>query len=153
MKFFVVLIILFSSLLFADDATHSSYESAIKDYKGKIVYLDFWASWCGPCRKSFPWMNKMQTEYGSENFSVVSVNLDSDKELAEKFLVQTPANFPIVYDPNGDIASELKLKGMPSSFLINTRGKIISTHVGFTAEKKERYEQEILKLLGKQQND
>ncbi len=123
------------------------YSDAIKPYKGKVVYLDFWASWCAPCRKSFPWMNDLKNKFDNDKFVVVSVNLDADKKLAERFLSQVPANFSITYDPNGDLAGELQLKGMPSSFLINTEGKIVSAHMGFTEKKKLRYEQEIKELL------
>lgn len=152
MKLAVMFLMLFSSSSYADD-NPQTYEDVIKEYKGKVVYLDFWASWCAPCRKSFPWMNEMQTKYDNNKFTVVSINLDSNKELAKAFLLKTPANFPIVYDPEGNIASELKLKGMPSSFLINADGKIISAHMGFTAEKKIRYEQEVIELLQRKSHD
>lgn len=143
----VVLLIFLSPLLYGNDDTPFTYSDVIKNYEGKVVYLDFWASWCAPCRKSFPWMNELKSKFDSDQFVVVSVNLDADEKLAEKFLSQTPANFPIIYDPKGDLASELKLKGMPSSFLINAEGKIMSAHMGFTEKKKLRYEQEIRELL------
>lgn len=146
MRLVTALLLLFSSLLYASDEPQT-YESVIKEYKGKVVYLDFWASWCTPCRKSFPWMNEMQEKYSGKAFSVVSINLDANKKLAKDFLMKTPANFPIVYDPDGDIASEMQLQGMPSSFLIDTDGKILSAHMGFTDKKKAHYEQEIIEQL------
>jgi len=143
----VVLLIFLSPLLYGNDDNPFTYSEVIKNYEGKVVYLDFWASWCAPCRKSFPWMNELKSKFNSDQFVVVSVNLDADEKLAEKFLSQVPANFPIIYDPQGDLASELQLKGMPSSFLINTDGKIVSAHMGFTEKKKLSYEQEIRELL------
>jgi thiol-disulfide isomerase/thioredoxin len=131
----------------AKDNNPLKYEDVIKKYKGSVVYLDFWASWCTPCRKSFPWMNAMQQKYGDKNFQVVSVNLDTERSLADKFLAKTPANFTILYDPDGSLASELKLKGMPSSFLINAQGQIINAHVGFNDKKKIKYEQQIKQSL------
>ena len=131
----------------ASDAPKLTYDAIAKQNIGHVVYLDFWASWCTPCRKSFPWMNEMQKKYGHQNFKVVSVNVDSDKQLAQQFLVDTPANFSVLYDPNGDLASEMQLKGMPSSFLINAKGVVISAHVGFNDEKKINYEQEIQHLI------
>lgn len=131
----------------AQDTPSLSYKKVIEEYKGKVIYLDFWASWCTPCRKSFPWMNAMQQKYGAQNFTVVSINLDTEANLAEQFLASTPANFTILYDPEANLATELKLKGMPSSFIINQKGEIVSAHVGFTDDKKVKYEQEIKQLL------
>ena len=68
-------------------------------YKGKVVYLDFWASWCVPCRLSFPWMNELQQEYAGKGFTVVAVNMDHDGAAAQQFLSQMPASFKIVFDP------------------------------------------------------
>ncbi len=63
------------------------------DFKGRVVYVDFWASWCAPCKQSFPWMNEMQAKYGARGFSVVGINVDQKREDADKFLVSTPAKF------------------------------------------------------------
>jgi thiol-disulfide isomerase/thioredoxin len=116
-------------------------------YQGKLVYLDFWASWCAPCRRSFPWMNQMLARYGERGFAIVSVNVDTEQELAEKFLSETPASFPVVYDPDGTIAARWELLGMPSSFLIGPNGEVISRHVGFRSDSLETYEAEIRRLL------
>lgn len=140
-------LILFITHAQAKDSTSLQYKDVIKQYKGDVIYLDFWASWCTPCRKSFPWMNKIQQKYADKNFKVISINLDAEPNLAEQFLASTPANFTILYDPDGNLAQELQLKGMPSSFIINAEGKIVSAHVGFTDKKKIKYEQEIEQLL------
>ena len=79
-------------------------EQALLEHQGKVVYIDFWASWCVPCRKSFPWMNAIQEKYKQQGFTVVSINLDANKALAEKFLLEMPASFPVIYDPKGKIA-------------------------------------------------
>lgn len=123
------------------------YKDIAANNVGNVVYLDFWASWCVPCRRSFPWMNEMQKKYGNKNFKVISINVDTEKNLAEEFLVKNPANFSILYDPDGMLASEMKLKGMPSSFIINADGEVVSAHVGFTDKKKAFYEQEIQQLI------
>jgi len=116
-------------------------------HKGEVVYLDFWASWCGPCRKSFPWMNKIELEYKKQGFSVISVNLDTDKDLATKFLNEMPASFPVIYDPKGKIAKHFKIQGMPSSMLIGRDGKIKFRHTGFFTKKISLYQLEIQQLL------
>jgi len=102
--------------------------------KGKVVYLDFWASWCPPCRKSFPWMNEMEHRYGRQGLTVVAVNLDKDHELAAKFLNEVPAKFTVAYDPQGKVAENYHVPGMPSSFIIDRNGKIQAMHIGFREE-------------------
>ena len=76
-------------------------ELILAEHKGDVIYLDFWASWCVPCRKSFPWMNAIQKKYQSQRFTVISVNVDANDELAQKFLKKTPASFAVIYDPKG----------------------------------------------------
>jgi len=130
-----------------EKTTVENFSAQIASHKGEVVYIDFWASWCGPCRKSFPWMNHMQTTYKSQGLKVISINLDNDKVLAEEFLANYPADFDVVYDPKGVLAQHFKLKGMPNSFIINKKGKLVSAHVGFTKKKQIEYEKEILELL------
>ncbi len=117
------------------------------DFKGRVVYVDFWASWCGPCKQSFPWMNEMQAKYGARGFSVVGINVDQKREDADKFLVSTPANFLIAYDTTGKVAETYQPKGMPTSFLIGADGKVRSVHVGFKDSNREELEREIQAAL------
>ena len=112
--------------------THGTLTLA--DLKGKVVYLDFWASWCPPCRKSFPWMNEMERRYGDKGLSVVAVNLDKRHNLAKKFLNEVPAKFTVAYDPQGKVAESYHVPGMPSSFIIDRFGKIQAVHIGFRDE-------------------
>ena len=127
--------------------SQTALEQALSEHQGEVVYLDFWASWCGPCRKSFPWMNDIQKQYQPQGFSVISINLDADKSLATKFLLQTPADFTVIYDPKGQIAKHFKIQGMPSSMLIGRDGQIKSSHTGFFTKKIPQYQQEIEALL------
>jgi len=141
-----ILLFIFTSTLASANST-DELEKTLNEARGQVVYLDFWASWCGPCRKSFPWLNAMQAKYKDQPFKVVSVNVDAEQALAEDFLKALPAHFPVIYDPKGKVAREFKLKGMPSSYLINKAGKIVSAHVGFIDNKKSTYEQEIVQLI------
>ena len=118
--------------------------------KGKVVYLDFWASWCKPCRKSFPWMSEMKTAYEAQGFEVVAINLDKERKLANKFLEGMNVNFIIAFDEVGDTATEYKLRGMPTSYLIGRDGKLYASHVGFREKDKAKMEVAIKELLSQQ---
>ena len=122
-------------------------EQLVSEHKGDVIYLDFWASWCGPCRKSFPWMNDIQAKYQGQGFTIISINLDANRALADKFLQEISANFAVVYDPKGKIAKHFNIQGMPSSILIGRDGLIKKSHAGFFNKKIPQYQQEIEELL------
>lgn len=111
---------------------------------GKLTYVDFWASWCGPCRKSFPWMNQMHRKYAAEGLEIVAVNLDQDGADAGAFLEQIPAAFGIAFDAAGASASRYGVKGMPTSFLVGADGKVLEVHTGFR-EKDARLLEEMIR--------
>lgn len=121
---------------------------SLANLKGQVVYLDFWASWCTPCRASFPWMNEMQDRYAKQGLKIVAVNLDSEEGMAEKFISATHPNFTIAFDPKGTVAEEYKVMGMPSSYLIDRQGKIHSSHIGFRTKDRATLEQNIVEMLG-----
>lgn len=143
---FIVLLTSFNTIASENNAI-TTFEQSLKANQGKVIYVDFWASWCKPCRKSFPWMNEIQKKYQQDGFTVISINLDSDKANAEAFLATLPANFPVIYDPKGLLAKKFKLPGMPSSFLLDKNGELKSSHVGFNSQDTKKYEQEIAQLL------
>ncbi len=119
----------------------------ISQYKGKVVYVDFWASWCLPCRKSFPWMQAMQAKYMDKGLQIVAVNLDEVSGDANSFLSDFDMNFEIVYDPKGSLAEHFEVKGMPTTLLFDANGDLHSRHIGFKAGKKSEYESAFVKLL------
>jgi len=106
-------------------------ELNLAQYKGKVVYVDFWASWCVPCRHSFPWMNKMHNELTDKGLVVIGVNLDEERTAADSFLKSIPADFKVIYDPKGDLATKYNVKGMPSAYIFDRSGKLVKTHIGF----------------------
>ena len=110
---------------------------------GKLTYVDFWASWCGPCRKSFPWMNQMHHKYAAEGLEIVAVNLDQDGADAGAFLEQIPAEFGIAFDATGASAALYGVKGMPTSLLVSSDGKVLEVHTGFNEKDVEGLEQMI----------
>lgn len=119
----------------------------LSKYKGKVVYLDYWASWCGPCKVSFPYMQQLSQKYGEKGFVVVTVNVDKSRAKADNFLVKNKITLPVVYDPNGATAKALSVKDMPTSFLIGRDGRIRHVHKGFFAAKKAEYQSHITELL------
>jgi cytochrome c biogenesis protein CcmG, thiol:disulfide interchange protein DsbE len=120
----------------------------LEGLRGKVVYVDFWASWCGPCRKSFPWMAEMQRKYGPSGFTVVAVNVDKKRPDAERFLQATPAQFTVVYDPAGTTPSTWNVKAMPSSFVVDARGNVALVESGFRDENVPELEGKIKALVG-----
>lgn len=125
----------------------SSQPVSLSALRGKVVYVDFWASWCQPCRKSFPWMNSLQQRYRDQGLVVVGVNLDKSRELSDRFLHDVPAAFTVAYDPDGRAASAYHVKGMPSSYLIDRQGRIHSSHIGFRDDNTAPMEAAITSLL------
>lgn len=119
----------------------------IQNARGKVVLLDFWASWCTPCRKSFPWMNALQTKYGAQGLTIIAVNVDMEKQLAAEFLQAVPAQFRIEYDPKGALATQLNVAAMPTSFLLDRNGRIVRQHAGFREAQQAMREHEIEQLL------
>lgn len=115
--------------------------------KGKVVYVDFWASWCAPCRESFPWMNRMQSELGHDGLVIIAVNVDREHADAEQFLRSHAAQFRIVYDPQGRLPEKFGVRGMPTSFLIDRNGHIQSRHEGFFIKDSDALAQQVRTLV------
>ena len=120
----------------------------LSDLKGQTVYLDFWASWCGPCRQSFPWMNDMQSRYGAKGLTVLGINVDANVEDAQAFLAANPAKFALAFDSKGKAPASYGIKGMPTSLLIGPDGKVLWVHSGFKPEESAALEQKIRQALG-----
>jgi len=121
---------------------------SLERLRGKVVYVDFWASWCGPCRRSFPWMNEMHRKYGGKGLAIVAVNVDKKRADAERFLAQVPAEFTIVYDMPGTTPAAYAVKGMPSSYLIDAAGRIVAVEQGFRDERAAELEAQVRTMIG-----
>lgn len=119
----------------------------LEQYRGQVVVLDFWASWCGPCRKSFPWLNQMQAKYADQGLVIIGINVDAERDAANRFLQKYPSQFRIVYDPDGGFASQYEIVGMPSSVILDRQGKVVNSHQGFREKKREHYENIIKQYL------
>lgn len=131
----------------AFDLPGTSGQVRLADLRGKLVYVDFWASWCAPCKQAFPFLNEMQAKYGPRGFQVVGINVDAKRADADKFLATTPANFTLAFDAKGDTPKAYAVKGMPSSYLVAPDGRVIATHVGFKDEDRKALEEKIRAAL------
>jgi thiol-disulfide isomerase/thioredoxin len=119
----------------------------LESLTGKVVLLDFWASWCSPCLRSFPWMNELQQRHAGDGLVVVAVNLDQERALADDFLRKVPAAFRVEYDARGTIARQFGVQTMPASFLIDRRGQVRFRHAGFRDRQRPERERQIALLL------
>ena len=115
--------------------------------KGRVIYLDFWASWCKPCRQSFPFMNELHARYDNQVLVVIAINLDEEKKNAATFLQNYPADFLIAYDMNGDTPKKYGLTVMPSSWIIDRQGNIIRHDIGFKESDRDAIETTIRQTL------
>lgn len=120
---------------------------SLAESHGKVRYLDFWASWCAPCRVSIPAMVDLQAELGGEDFEILAINVDKRPEDALRFLERYPINYVNLSDPQGAVAAAYALPGMPTSFVVDRDGHITLMHAGFRRGDMEAIRAHILELL------
>lgn len=107
---------------------------SLDDYRGKVVYLDFWASWCPPCLESLPQLERLRGAFPADQFQIVAVNVDSKPAKAKKFLKRNPIGYPSASDPKGNLPKRYALKTMPTSYLIDRQGIVRYVHSGFSRD-------------------
>ena len=119
-------------------------------YRGKVVYLDFWASWCGPCLVAIPEIERMRSEFPEDQFQIIAINLDQAEKKALRFLEKNPIGYPSASDPKGRLPEKFGVDTMPTSYLIDRDGVIRYVHRGFSRGDGSRLREEIRALLGTQ---
>ncbi|MBY0292666.1 MAG: TlpA family protein disulfide reductase [Alphaproteobacteria bacterium] len=120
-----------------------------KNYKGKVMIVDFWASWCAPCKASFAAYNELLKKYASKELVIIGINIDNDKEKALEFLAENPASFHIAADPTKEVAEAYNLPTMPTAYIIGRSGDILYTHPGYHEGDLPEMEKEIEEALNK----
>ncbi|HEY6167620.1 MAG TPA: TlpA disulfide reductase family protein [Verrucomicrobiae bacterium] len=123
-------------------------EGRVPDLKGKVVLVDFCASWCGPCRASFPTMDDLHTRYAGKGLVILAVSVDEKRANFEAFVKRTPVQFAVVRDAQQKLVAAAHVETMPTSFLLDRKGNVRFVHSGFKGrETKQKYEQELASLL------
>jgi thiol-disulfide isomerase/thioredoxin len=119
----------------------------LEDYRGKVVYLDFWASWCAPCRVSLPLLEELRRQYQASGFEVIAVNVDENPEDALDFLKKYPVTYPIVRDPQQAVARLYDVPAMPTSYLIGRDGVVHAVKHGFKKNDMPKLNEAVAKLV------
>ena len=115
--------------------------------RGKVVYLDFWASWCGPCRLSFPQLEQLRLELGPRGFEVYAINVDENEADALRFLEELPVSYPVVRDGSGQTPGIYGILGMPTGYLLDRSGVVRKVHQGYKRSDGDKLREEIIKML------
>lgn len=153
-KLTAVALVLCSSLGFAaelapDFTLKSSGGENIRlaEQRGQVVMLNFWASWCGPCREEMPLLDAMNTKYGKMGFVLYGINVDADTADAKKVLEKVKVNYSILFDPESKLSELYKVEGMPFSVLIDKKGEIRYIHKGYVPGDEKKYAKYIMELV------
>jgi peroxiredoxin len=125
----------------------SGHNVSLAQYKGQVVMLNFWASWCGPCRQEMPLLESIYKKYNRLGFTLIGVNVEPDSNAANDWLKQTPVSFPILYDKESRVSKMYDVAGMPSTVIIDRAGKVRVLHRGYKPGDENEYLDSIRTLV------
>jgi peroxiredoxin len=128
-------------------ASSSGGQVSLAQYKGQVVMINFWASWCGPCRQEMPLLEGIYKKYRQMGFTLLGVNVEPDSQAASEWLKQTPVSFPILYDKDSKVSKLYDVAGMPSTVLIDRSGKLRMLHRGYKSGDENEYLDSIRALI------
>jgi peroxiredoxin len=120
---------------------------SLGQYKGQVVMLNFWASWCGPCRQEMPLLENIYKKYNKLGFTLIGVNVEPDSKAADEWLKQTPVSFPVIYDKDSQVSKLYDVAGMPSTVIIDRKGNIRVLHRGYKPGDENEYLDSIRTLV------
>ncbi|OOZ39548.1 redoxin [Solemya pervernicosa gill symbiont] len=119
----------------------------LSEYRGNVVMINFWASWCAPCRQEMPLIDALHQRYEKLGFTVLGINVDSDSSAAIKWLKEQPVSFPILFDSENSVSQGYQVAAMPSTVMVDRDGKIRFTHLGYQPGLEAEYQQQIRTLV------
>ena len=119
----------------------------LSELRGQVVMVNFWASWCGPCRQEMPLLEQLYQRYQPMGFTLLGVNVEEDSAAANKVLKEIPVSFPILYDNQNSVSENYQVRAMPSTFLIDRDGNIRYLHKGYQPGYEQDYQQQIRELV------
>lgn len=120
---------------------------SLADLRGEVVMINFWATWCGPCRQEMPHLEALHQRYNELGFKLLGVNVEADSRLSDKFLEETPVTFDILFDPKNDVSELYEVIAMPSTVLIDRQGNMRFIHHGYQPGYENEYQTQIRALL------
>ena len=128
-------------------ASRAGQDVSLAQYKGQVVMLNFWASWCGPCRQEMPLLESIYKKYNKMGFTMIGVNVEPDSNAANEWLKATPVSFPILYDRDSKVSKLYDVGGMPSTVIIDRTGKLRALHRGYKPGDENEYLDSIRTLI------
>lgn len=134
----------------APDFTLGSLEGSnlrLSEYQGRVVMINFWATWCGPCRQEMPLLDELYTQYQPLGFTILGVNVEEDPSKAKQLLKESPVNFPILYDDKSEVSKLYKVVAMPSTVLVDRDGNVRYLHQGYKPGYEESYQHQVRALI------
>ena len=154
---FLLMIIVFASYCYGDEVSGPAPDFTLKsnsgknlrlsDMKGNVVLINFWASWCGPCRQEMPKLDALFQKYERLGFTIYGVNVDKEPAKAQTLLKDIPVTFPILFDPDGTVSELYKVRAMPTTMIVDRAGNRRYLHLGYKAGEEEIYQDYVKKLL------
>jgi peroxiredoxin len=153
----IVVTLVFSAAVVAADVSGPAPDFTLKsrdgknvrlsELQGQVVMINFWASWCGPCRQEMPHLEDIHEEYADYGFTLLGINVDEKQELAEKLLAQIPVNFPILFDPSSTVSKQYNVDAMPTTILIDRDGSLRHLHRAYRPGFEDMYRDQIKALV------
>jgi thiol-disulfide isomerase/thioredoxin len=128
-------------------ASRAGSQVSLADLKGQVVMINFWASWCGPCRQEFPALDQIYAKYKPMGFTLVAINVESEKADAERFLGATPVSFPILFDPDNTVSGSYGVNAMPTTVLVDRQGRVRWQHRAYKPGDEAKYIEQIRAVL------
>ena len=120
---------------------------ALADFRGQIVLLNFWASWCGPCRQEMPILEQLNRQYHAKGVTLLGINVEPDSAAAVSWLKATPVTFPILFDTDSKVSNLYEVAGMPNTVIIDRKGQVRYIHRGYSAGAENDYLNQIRALI------